>query len=136
MIDITKKYRTRDGREVRIYAVDGKGHSPIHGAVRDDEGWASRLWCADGGAWVGSQSIFDLIEVKPRIQLDIWVNVYRGREADWVTVHDERDEADDEGREMDWVTVHDERDEADDERRGQRIACVKLTIDCEEGEGL
>ena len=30
MIDINKKYRTRVGREVRIYATDG-GHSPYTG---------------------------------------------------------------------------------------------------------
>jgi hypothetical protein len=32
MISMDKQYRTRDGREVRIYAVDGGGKYPIHGA--------------------------------------------------------------------------------------------------------
>ena len=32
MIDKNKQYRTRDGREVRIYATDGYGHYPVHDA--------------------------------------------------------------------------------------------------------
>ena len=35
MIDMKKKYRTKDGREVRIYATDGVGHYPVHGAVNN-----------------------------------------------------------------------------------------------------
>ena len=34
MIDINKKYRTRNGREVRIYATDGWSASPVHGAIK------------------------------------------------------------------------------------------------------
>ena len=33
MIDMSKKYRTRDGREVRIYAVDGAKDYPVDVAV-------------------------------------------------------------------------------------------------------
>lgn len=33
MIDKNKKYRTRDGKEVRIYCTDGRGLYPIHGAI-------------------------------------------------------------------------------------------------------
>lgn len=118
MIDKNKVYKTRDGREVRIYAVDGDGSGTIHGAIRTEAGWRIAVWTALG-SYNGNNLTHDkdLIEVKPRIKREVWVNVYRGRE-------------------MDWVTVHDERDEADDERRGQCIACVKLTIDVEEGEGL
>lgn len=31
MIDINKKYRTRDGRDVVIYAINGAGNYPVHG---------------------------------------------------------------------------------------------------------
>ena len=116
MIDITKEYKTRDGREVRIYAVDVKDEWPVHGAVRNEDGWHPVAWMRDG-RWSYQDTLTDLIEVKPRIKREVWVNVYRGRETDW-------------------VTMHDERDEADAERRGLRIACVRLTIDCAEGEGL
>ena len=118
MIDKNKVYKTRDGREVRIYATDGgENKNGVHGAIKWDWGWGHAVWYSHGGYLSGTGDPRDLIEVKPRIKREVWVNVYRGREADW-------------------VTMHDEQDEADAERRGQRIACVKLTIDCEEGEGL
>jgi len=118
MIDKSKIYKTRDGREVRIYATDGGGEYPVHGAHMINGQWLHNGWTACGGYDVEvDEHEFDLIEVKPRIKREVWANVYRGRETDW-------------------VTMHDERDEADAERRGQRIACVKLTIDVEEGEGL
>ena len=48
-IDITKTYTTRSGREVRIYAVDGGGSQPVHGAEKtDDEGWDANCWCLNG----------------------------------------------------------------------------------------
>lgn len=50
MIDITKEYQTRDGREVRLYADDGVGPYPIHGAIRNEEqgGWELTTWNPDG----------------------------------------------------------------------------------------
>lgn len=47
-IDITKIYQTRSGLPVRIYAVDGIGLFPVHGAVKDADGWIHDVWCADG----------------------------------------------------------------------------------------
>lgn len=49
-----EKLTTRDGQTVRIYAIDGAGKFPIHGAVLrvlDDGkpfGWQSEEWTADG----------------------------------------------------------------------------------------
>lgn len=37
MIDKNKQYRTRDGREVRIYATDGDPIVPIHKAALGDK---------------------------------------------------------------------------------------------------
>ena len=67
MIDITKKYRTRDGREVRIYATDGGDNFPVHGAIkdRDEPVWRNYSWHSNGS---GVYSELDLIEVKPRIK--------------------------------------------------------------------
>jgi hypothetical protein len=48
MIDLTKKYQTRSGLPVRIYAVDGGGICPVHGAIKDDGGWYDDRWRADG----------------------------------------------------------------------------------------
>jgi hypothetical protein len=113
MIDKNKQYRTRDGREVRIYATDGGGHRPIHGAIREDENWIAYTWLYDGVAALDCNS---LIEVKPRIKREVWVNVYPDSVG----------------------SVCKTREEADRLRpcTHNRIACVKLTIDCEEGEGL
>lgn len=40
--------RTRDGREARIYATDGGGSFPIHGAVAERDGWTGCVWRSTG----------------------------------------------------------------------------------------
>jgi len=60
-IEAGKKYLTRDGHIARIYATDGKGSMPVHGAVWLDETnhWSMRgrpekecwymiVWSAEG----------------------------------------------------------------------------------------
>jgi hypothetical protein len=108
-----KQYRTRDGREVRIYAVDGGGYKEVHGAYRDAIGWVLAYWYDDGKSVRTVDAPYDLIEVKPRIQREYWLNV---KHNDYSSLHYTRKAAD---------TYSDDR-----------IACVKVTIDCEEGEGL
>jgi hypothetical protein len=56
---------------------------------------------------------FDLVEVKPRIKRTVWVNVYSNGFAGWL-----------------------DRKTADANSSFTRLACVKVEIDCEEGEGL
>lgn len=114
MISMDKQYRTRNGREVRIYAVDGGGDYPVHGAILIDEVWDPNGWTIDGSDVVNNKRSRDLIEVKPRIQREEWVNVYptftsRG---------------------------HQTREIAERFAEDGRIACVKRTIDCQEGDGL
>ena len=118
MIDPKKTYRTRDGREVRILMTDGGDWGfPVIAAYKDADGrWWPLHITADGRhcADKAVQSALDLIEVKPRIKREMWVNVY------WHSI----------GVGMETKEV------ADSYARPDRIACVKLTIDCEEGEGL
>ena len=47
-----KTYYTRDEREVRVYATDGCGKFPIHGAFRKgkDIGWEMDIWSETGRA--------------------------------------------------------------------------------------
>ena len=113
MISKDKQYRTRDGREVRIYATDGRCTHCIHGAIKTDHGWALETWDKNGKQHYFEDSR-DLIEVKPRIKRTVWLNVY---EHD-VFAYDTKPEADK------YVVSFD------------RLACVKVEIDCEEGEGL
>ncbi len=40
--------KTRDGREARIYATDGEGDFPIHGATLNSGGWCADCWMIDG----------------------------------------------------------------------------------------
>lgn len=118
MINKDKVYRTRDGREVRIYAVDGGANgNAIHGAYKGELGWVSDQWFPDGLYCNGGKHRKDLIEVRPRIVREVWVNVYRHPDGDeFVEVAFNKDELDAVG--------------------DARIACVKLVIDCAEGEGL
>lgn len=68
MIDKSKTYRTRDGREVRIYATDAGGERPVHGAVKSGDGWTGLAWRADGSAFSCHRNDNDLIEVVPLIE--------------------------------------------------------------------
>ena len=113
MIDINKKYRTRDGREVRIYALDGDGTHPVHGACKHPEtgGWVLQRW-NEQGRISGPDFPSDLIEVKPRIKRTMWLNLY---------AREDRPST---------------KKEADEHAFDTRLACVKVEIDCEEGEGL
>lgn len=113
MIDINKKYRTRDGREVRIYAIDGLDTRSVHGAMYTIGGWISYTWRKDGSYFSDMDYADDLIEVKPRIKQTVWVNVYSNGFAGWT-----------------------DRKTADANSSFTRLACVKVEIDCEEGEGL
>jgi len=124
MIDINKQYRTRDGHEVRIYATDGMGLYPVHGAIsvsqehRDSwsghmfKGWSLECWLSNGQHYQANKD-FDLVEVKKRIKKTIWVNIDK--------------QTDD---------FFDTKEGADEYASQHRVACVKVEIDCEEGEGL
>jgi len=113
MIDPNKKYRTRDGFEARIYAVDAGGTYSVHGAIKRNGVWVATAWSKEG-CWSNWFSINDLVEVTPRIQREVWLNVYNGR----------------------LCTGYPSKEESDRVSLYDRIACVKVIIDCEEGEGL
>jgi hypothetical protein len=111
MIDINKKYRTAWGQEVRIYAVDGGGNWPVHGAMKNgrDNIWVVTSWDVNGKYHYPE---CDLVETKPRIKRTVWLNVMHHN----VIAFFSKKSADKNG--------------------GLRVACVSVEIDCEEGEGL
>jgi hypothetical protein len=113
MIDINKQYRTRDGREVRIYATDGSGRKPVHGAYFDTfvKGWIFLVW-TEHGKVDGYQDLqpLDLIEVRPRHKRTVWLHVFKNST---VCATEE-------------AYYH----------ITNRIACIKVELDFEEGEGL
>ena len=114
MIDKSKTYRTRDGREVRIYATDGGGHYPVHGAIKKgDDYWDVAGWTING-AFLPIVDSSDLIEVKPRIKMERWMNIYTSEMS----------------------STFPNKETANLYAGPTRVACVKVEIDCEEGDGL
>ena len=116
MISKDKQYRTRDGHEVRIYSTDtGHGFDQVHGAIKEVHGWEISVWGRNGMKDVSGirETLNDLVEVKKRIKKTIWVNIDK--------------QTDD---------FFDTKEDADEYASQHRIACVKVEIDCEEGEGL
>jgi hypothetical protein len=116
MIDKNKTYKTRDDREVRIYATDGGDlfeDRTIHGAVKNRDRWVFAVWNATTGrcfASVKEETAMDLIEVRPRHKRTVFLHVFKNsavcatEEAYYVVTG--------------------------------RIACIKVELDFEEGEGL
>lgn len=76
--------KTRGGRDVLIYATDGKGDYPIHGALDGQ----IETWTIDGKYDVCTECEYegDLILPKPpaREPMRIWVNVYEGRMTEYL----------------------------------------------------
>lgn len=49
MIDKNKPYKAWNGMEVRIYATDGEGSRPVHGALKLSNGvWSPHSWYSTG----------------------------------------------------------------------------------------
>ena len=115
MIDINKKYRTRACAEVRIYALDGDEPRPVHGAFKSPTGWVVSCWRQDG-TQLDFGGHYDLIELKPRIKRTMWVNVYPKPDHTGAN--------------------HLSKKDADQNAMSDRLACVKVEIDVEEGHGL
>ena len=116
MIDINKQYRTRDGREVRIYATDG-ARGKVHGAILTNEGWEHRTWNGSGVIVLCQEHDYDLIEVRPRHKRTVWLIVWS---SNYIQVMNTPE----------WQI-------STSGRSGEvPYACVKIELDYEEGEGL
>lgn len=67
-IEAGTRYVSRDGREIRIYATDGYGDQPIHGAMPVDRGetsWLSHTWTSGGRFYAAEQLESDCDIVGP-----------------------------------------------------------------------
>jgi len=119
MIDQTKKYRTRDGKEVRVYATDGAVPYSVHGATLNDGEWVVFTWTAGGEYAAGSSNKRDIIEVREKLTVSGWVNLYRLP------------------RGISMGHVYHTKEEACLARAGiDTTACVHVTVEYEEGGGL
>ena len=111
MIDLKKRYTTRDGQAVELFAIrDGR----VFGRI----GMLPSTWGSHGSATPGMTppldliDLIDLVEVKPEIQREFWVNIYPSSQPIRAKV------------------------EADKCAVPGRIACVRVNIVCHEGDGL
>jgi hypothetical protein len=127
MISKDKTYTTLRGMPVRIYATDAGGLFPVHGAIFNDGMWNGMKWTEEGKTHFTTTScmvntVDDLAEVKPRIKRTFWTNIYGGKYFD----PDKVGQAIFFSKEMaDKFVIY-----------ADRVACVKVEIDVEEGEGL
>lgn len=112
LITMDKKYRYRSGLPARILCIDGHIRQPV---VSMTGTGGVHTHCEDGRylVYTGGHE-YDLIEVKPRFKRKLWINIYEN----FINI------------------MHETKEKADAFAFHNRIACVKIDIDVEEGEGL
>ena len=111
-IDWTKPVRTKDGRAVRVVCTDAPGSHPIIGIV---EGVREPFcWEVTGVYKEGLELGIELENAPQRIQREYWANIYSDGAGG----------------------LFETKKDADRVAGTERIACVPIPIDCEEGEGL
>jgi hypothetical protein len=123
--DPTKPVQTRGGSKARIICTDRKypgGGAPftIVAVVQESDYEAVHLFTVGGKIMECGYNDGDLVNIPQRIQREVWVNVYQ---LGFSSSHNRKEDADSYCK-----TLHD--------ALSPRLACVKLTIDCLEGEGL
>ena len=115
-IDWTKPVRTKSKKTpVRIVCTDGPGDYPVVGFIGDSD--TAEQWTIDGKYVAADVDDADLENTSPepkRIRIERWANIYDDGELYW------------------WAS----KDMAHRYAKKKRFACVKVVIDCEEGEGL
>jgi len=112
-INMEKTYHTKDKQEVVILSIAGRdARCPVIGYIGD----ADQLdrWTLEGEHWFSSNN--NLIEVKPRIKRSVWLNI--DRDSLHCRAYLTKKEANEPPYFID------------------RIACIKIDLDFEEGEGL
>lgn len=118
-IDINKKYTTRQGWEVELFTDKASGEFPIVGQMlHPDSGWTLIKWNLSGAWAIGQEGHpNDLIEVKEKIKLTGFLNVYKSSRHQ----------------------AHKDKMDADCNASSDRIARLDLSkynIEFEIGEGL
>jgi len=112
-MDGSRPVTTRDGLKVVLYCVDAPGQYPVHGRIEGAH--LSSSWGVRGNVQPGSHPHNNLIQLPRRFKYERWVNVYK-------------DES--------FSGYHTTKEEALGNAYPSCIACVKVIIEGEEGEGL
>ena len=63
-IEVGKTYKTRNGRQVRIYAIDGSSGRSVHGAILNEGKWSCQTWDVQGQFLAVGTSHLDIV-IKP-----------------------------------------------------------------------
>jgi hypothetical protein len=111
-VDWWKPILARDGRAARFMGTLDDGRHVV--AVKNADGSQFVGCWPITGAICGGVSSDDIINVPERIKREVWLNVY----------------------ESGGITPWADKDTADTHALEGRIACVRVQIDCEKGEGL
>ena len=105
------KAKTRDGRDVEIFHVNGNGVYSILGIA--DGGY--HRWAKDGNLYQSlSECPLDLINIPRKIKVNLWLNVYADGSA----------------------YSYRSKDDADMWAGRNRIGCIHIEHEVEVGEGL
>lgn len=81
---INKKYKTRNGLEVKLISTEGLDEFPVVGYTIVGEDITLRTWTAEGNYYdSGATSSLDLIEVK---ESTVFVNLYSPSEGELVAM--------------------------------------------------
>jgi hypothetical protein len=118
-LDLTKPVQTRDGRPVRILCTDRKGTAyPVVALVGGDRQEVIMV-TESGRHFSGEENKSDLVNVPVKIEIpEVWLNVFR--EADGALC----------------VDAYRSREEADAWADKRVVACIPITVSCNEGDGL
>jgi len=115
-LDLTKPIQTRDGRPAKfLHKLKGEPDFPIVCVIDSSEDEQINYYNKDGLVRTGG-SVLDLINVPVKHVREYWVNGYEHSCSFYNTR---------EGCEI-----------ADADNPSKRLACVKITIPFEEGQGL
>jgi hypothetical protein len=114
-ITMDGNYQTRDGRKVRVLAVDLKNPTyPVAAAVSDGKVEIAGVY-TENGRWLNTtqDSRDDLIPIPKPFSIEAWSNVFNDGSCNF----------------------HKTREAADRNYYG-RVACVRVVITGNEGDGL
>jgi hypothetical protein len=115
MISMNKEYKYRNGEPARVLCVDRMCYKSTHtySVVSMSRDGSPRQHYNDGRCPGGVNTPWDLIEVTPKIKVDCWMNIYPN-----------------------CLSCRDTKAEADKYAEVNRIACIHIVREVEEGEGL
>jgi hypothetical protein len=114
VIEMGKEYKTRDGRKVKLHTTTSRCNlGSVVGEYETCGQWVLETWDC-GGVTIPASSNLDLIEVKPVLVVDGWLNTYK----DIMPV------------------FHLTRRSADEQASPGRLSCLRIHRTYTEGDGL